>query len=369
MKTTRILGALAVAALAVAGCEKQESAVSDDMAVSVAGRVLTRGQIESDVKAMVDAKIDQIPEGQREYAETMIKNQLVQSWIIESALVARAAAAGYTVTEEDIKAREAEFVKSMSSIPDAPKSLDEFMEKFPLGKDRAREELEHGILIDKFLKAEVAKVPLDVTEEANSIIARIAADNAKNAATEADAEKRIGELKAVLDQTPEAEVKAKFAELAKAESGCPSSRNGGDLGTFTHGQMVKEFDDCAFALPVGKVSDPVKTQFGYHLILVTEKTPAVEAKGDEPAVPESVRASHILIKVGESQSVPTIEEVTEYLKGQRERGIVQEIILKSISEAGVKTAEDYSQFLPPRDEPETGMPVEAAPAPETPAAE
>jgi peptidyl-prolyl cis-trans isomerase C len=61
-----------------------------------------------------------------------------------------------------------------------------------------------------------------------------------------------------------------FATLAREHSDCPSGAEGGDLGSFGHGAMVAEFDKVAFDLEVGDVSDPVKTQFGYHLIHRTE---------------------------------------------------------------------------------------------------
>src|SRR3954464_14281354 len=64
---------------------------------------------------------------------------------------------------------------------------------------------------------------------------------------------------------------ADFAELAKKESKDPGASDGGDLGFFTKDQMVPEFSNAAFALEPGKISDPVKTQFGWHVIKVEEK--------------------------------------------------------------------------------------------------
>lgn len=72
-----------------------------------------------------------------------------------------------------------------------------------------------------------------------------------------------------------------FEDAAKEFSTCPSGKSGGSLGNFGRGQMVKEFEDAAFNAEIGKVIGPVKTQFGYHLILVEEKTEAKIKSFDE----------------------------------------------------------------------------------------
>ncbi|HSK47902.1 MAG TPA: peptidylprolyl isomerase [Coriobacteriia bacterium] len=64
---------------------------------------------------------------------------------------------------------------------------------------------------------------------------------------------------------------ADFAEVAKQNSTCPSGQRGGDLGAFSPGQMVKEFNDVCFNDEVGVVHGPVQTQFGFHLIEVTKR--------------------------------------------------------------------------------------------------
>ncbi len=95
--------------------------------------------------------------------------------------------------------------------------------------------------------------------------------------TEEEALAKATDLKKKLDAGGD------FAALAKAESDDTGSGvNGGDLGTFKHGQMVPAFEQAAFAQPVGKVSDPVKTQFGYHLIKIDSKESKTfaEAKSD-----------------------------------------------------------------------------------------
>jgi len=63
-----------------------------------------------------------------------------------------------------------------------------------------------------------------------------------------------------------------FADIAKQYSSCPSGQQGGELGEFGRGQMVKEFDEVVFSGDLNTVHGPIKTQFGYHLLEITSRT-------------------------------------------------------------------------------------------------
>lgn len=102
--------------------------------------------------------------------------------------------------------------------------------------------------------------------------------------------------------------------MAKAHSECPSSSKGGDLGFFGRGQMVPAFEEAAFTMKPGDVSDVVKTQFGYHLIKVTNKKPESTMPFDD-------------IK----------ERLGQYLKQQKVQNEVKEFVDKLRKEAKVET--------------------------------
>ena len=106
---------------------------------------------------------------------------------------------------------------------------------------------------------------------------------------------------------------ADFAELAKANSDCPSASSGGDLGTFGKGQMVPEFEDAAFSQPTGSVGEVVETQFGFHIIKVTDHQQAKATDFSE--VKE--RISDILYSQKQQDAVK------EYVDGLRKQADVQ----------------------------------------------
>jgi len=79
---------------------------------------------------------------------------------------------------------------------------------------------------------------------------------------------KFSQAEAVLDEIRSGK---SFEQVAKEKSICPSRKKGGDLGWFSKGQMVKPFEQACFKHDVGLIEEPVKTQFGYHIIKVLEK--------------------------------------------------------------------------------------------------
>ncbi|HVK61375.1 MAG TPA: SurA N-terminal domain-containing protein [Bdellovibrionales bacterium] len=123
--------------------------------------------------------------------------------------------------------------------------------------------------------------------------------------------------------------KEDFAKLAKEFSTDPGSKDkGGDLGFFERGQMVEEFDNVAFAAPVGEVSAPVKSQFGFHIIQVQEKKPA------ENRTLEQSRADIARTLIAEERSKSVVEQVEAALKNGD-----QAALSKLASQYGLKWAE------------------------------
>ena len=352
----KFLGTVALVGAVVAGCNKEtqeaesteKAPVPDAVVLKINGVELKRSAIENDVEAVIKVHGDKIPAEQLGNIRKQIRSQVVQGYISRIVLSAKAKEGGFVVTDAERKAREEEIVKSLSNQPGGPKSLDEFFKKvYPFGEKRGREEFEQGMLIDKMIKDAQAKAPaVDYKAKAEEIIATIVSNNMK-VVSDADALKKIKEIKARLDKVDAKGLAAAFANEAKNNSACPSSANGGDLGDFGRGAMVPEFDKVAFELPVGKVSEPVKTQFGYHLVFVTSKTPAVEAKGDTPASPEKVRASHVLIKVETPRPVPKAEVIIESLKRQAEGEFSRKFVMAEIEKAKIEAFDDeFKAFVP-----------------------
>lgn len=135
-------------------------------------------------------------------------------------------------------------------------------------------------------------------------------DPAADDVQKAKAKKEIEDLQKKLKEG------AEFAQLAKEHSQGPSGPKGGDLGFFSRGQMVKPFENVAFELKVGEVSEIVETRFGYHLILVTEKKPTsvVPFKEAEGKIREHLKQKKLE------------QEVVTYLQALRQKAKIEKFI-------------------------------------------
>lgn len=116
-----------------------------------------------------------------------------------------------------------------------------------------------------------------------------------------DEEEKAREIKNALDDG------ASFEEQAKEYSSCPSSEKGGDLGYFPKGRMVPEFESAADSLSIGETSDPVKTQFGYHLIKVLDRKDSVNRELDE--VRQQLE-QHLMAQKQQAVYQETVERLT-----------------------------------------------------------
>ena len=295
MKVKLIVG-VAMAALACAGQAQKASVAADskDVVVTVGDAKLTRAQLDADVAKFIEARKAQIPTAQLEQAKSYLAMQFRQQFVTKTLLLNEAKKKGLVVTDDEVATRANEIIKANQGRPGAPATLDDLLAKHPLGIERARVEFKDSVLINKFVDQEIAskiKVdPAEVKKQYDAVVSNIA-QRAKapqgervrashilvktDAKKTADAAKKeIDALYAQLKGLSGDALAKKFADLAKEKSDCPSKAKGGDLGAFGHGQMVPEFDKAAFAQEIGKLYEPVKTSFGWHLVLVTEKIPA-----------------------------------------------------------------------------------------------
>jgi len=308
----------------------------NEVVASVNDAKYVRKDMDKVVSALLKAQ--NIPAEQQDEARKYFEQRAVYSFVMKTLILSESKKQAIAVTDADRKTQTAKMEEALKA---QNKTVEQYFKESPLGEESARAEFEDGLIIDKLLQktvldgikiddAEVAKTIADIEKQNAALVESNKGLDTTNAVKKAKIEGLKKQLSAGGD----------FAELAKANSDCPSSQKGGDLGEFTRGQMVKAFEDAAFAQEIGKVGEIVETPFGYHIIKVTAKSPAVEAKGDTPAKPESVTASHILIKTEQAQKpqpIPTKEQITTHLKQQKSREAVQKYLEGLKSSAKITT--------------------------------
>ncbi|MBN2651371.1 MAG: peptidylprolyl isomerase [Spirochaetales bacterium] len=206
------------------------------------------------------------------------KNAIVQQLIGAKLLLEESKKAGVEVTEGEVEELVAQ-VKSQ--FPDGDAAFESAIASIGDTLDSFKAKLKDDVGMQKFLDQEFySKIDISA-EDAKDFYSKNPQMFESSAKVQASHILVKEEAEAV-DLQKQLAAGADFAKLAEEKSLCPSGKSsGGDLGLFQKGQMVPEFDEAVFSMAVGEVSEPVKTQFGYHLISLTDKQESSNYSFDE----------------------------------------------------------------------------------------
>ena len=275
IRITAVLALLGVCAFAFAA----DQAASDKVAV-VNGVTISKGEFDRELDFFVRRAA---PGGQQlpDFQMAKMKNEVLDSLIDRELLFQESQKKGIHVKPEAV-------TEQLNKIEQKYPNKDEFkklLTDMGLTESEVKAQIERGMAIQELIDKEVAD-KINVSDEesksfydknpqlfeqpeqvkASHILIKVEAEATDS--QKAEARKKIEGVQQKLKNGED------FATLAKTYSEGPSGPNGGDLGYFRRGQMVKPFEDAAFSLQINETSNIVETQFGYHLIKVVDKKPA-----------------------------------------------------------------------------------------------
>ena len=189
----------------------------------------------------------------------------------------------------DIEVTEEEIAEQIDAIKEDFGSENAFQEGLKeRGLDEARlEQIIHDNVLEEKLRAEVTEGTEPSEEEVTAYYEENVADYTTTHSQHilVDEIELARQIATQLQNAPEKKVDALFEKLARENStDKASAKDGGDLGFTGAGELVEEYETAAATLDIGQVSDPVRSQFGYHVIRVEEKRPAKLVTFDEAKV-------------------------------------------------------------------------------------
>jgi len=269
--TAVLLGMLVLPAYVGRSDDMRENTVAMVNGVPISSETLERKTSEAFVKLLSSGNTPDPDRLKKDMLETLINNELLYQESVRG---------GYEASELKV---EMEF----SNIKGKFSTEEEFsamLVQRGYTADALREELGKVMTIDGFISGEVA-TRVDVTDgeirgyyDENSKVflepESLRASHILIMVEEgADEQQKKAAYRSITDIKKKIDKGESFESLAKEHSDCPSSAQGGDLGYFQKGQMVKPFEDAAIALGIGEISDIVETRFGYHIIKLVDKRP------------------------------------------------------------------------------------------------
>jgi len=230
----------------------------------------------------------------------MMKNimKIAEHFITKAVLAQEAKKQGLTLTPEEIEAKKSKLFESLAKNP---KSLESFRKEIATPGSFVNLDLANTLLTEK-LTRDVIRPKIHISDD--DLTQYIEGRNKKNAEIDAYNNglrpKIAGLLKKIKDG-------ADFAEIAKEESECDSSENGGEWGTFKREDIREELADVAFKMEENTLSDIVETPYSYHIVkLLKRNKPFLQVEGTTNSAPDvSVKISHIMLE--KKKALPTLD--------------------------------------------------------------
>ena len=270
----------APAELAIPAVAEEPALSSEQAAVVVAkvnGTSVTEGDIDKVVRMFKKQMGGRIPGDQMQSALPRIRERVIEELVMRRVMLDAVAKEGISLSDSEFEEVKSELA---AELPQGT-TLESYMAETGTTEAEMREQMAVRKMVlakaeaiakpsDEEIKAFYDENKADFTQgesvTASHILIKV--DPADDEAAKAAKRERIEGLRKQLLEG------ADFAEIAKANSDCPSSASGGDLGSFGRGQMVPEFENAAFTQATGTIGEVVETQFGYHLIKVAARTEA-----------------------------------------------------------------------------------------------
>ena len=287
-----------------------------EVVAKVNGTDITEGDVQKVMKMFMKQMGGRIPPEQMSTAIPRIRERIVEELIMRNVMLD-------AVSKEGISLSDAEFAEVKAELSEElppGTTIESYMAETGTTEAEMREQM----AVRKMIMAKAESLAKPTDEEIQAFYAEnkegfsqgetvtashilIKVDPTDDDAAKTAKRERLEGLRKQLNEG------ADFAEIAKANSDCPSASAGGDLGSFGRGQMVPAFEDAAFSQTVGSVGDVVETQFGFHLIKVSEHNTAKTLEFDEV----KTRISDILYSQKQQDAVK------EYVDGLRSKASIE----------------------------------------------
>lgn len=277
----------------------------------VNGTEITESQVAKRVEVKWKPQLDKLAEQAPEFAaqqEKLARKQAMEELVIEQLLDEEARNTGVQVTEAEVMAEISEQLAAQTP----PMTLEMYkmmVEAQGIDFETMKDYLARNMKYQKLVEAQIADELHVAEEDAQEyydehitdfqVPEQVRASHILISTSSTDSDADADQVKAEAREKAEGLLQqirdgADFATVASEHSSCPSSARGGDLNMFGRGDMVPPFEDAAFGLQAGEVSDLVETQFGFHIIKVTERQDAdtiafAEAKDDIMATMKMVK--------------------------------------------------------------------------------